>query len=688
MNELKEKSDILSDLLLSDNKNISKIEDMFGEFKVEYFDTPQENLNKLNGTDERQDSIGIWKKRNIKGETIFQRNEDRRHEWHAWANVHEIPLRTNKKRIAFLGESVARGFFYSPKYSVANELQSVLTATPVFDDVEVVDLSKNAMEMDEVIDIVKSCELFSPDLMVMFAGNNWLSKLYEELNNEDYLEILSLYDDKGFSSVKSYLENKFEKIVSRFIDLVIATNEKNKTSTIFVIPAFNLFNWRSDDYEKTISQLNGDNLIKWLEAKNRAELALMNKDYENLELESDRMIQLDSSNPYGYELLSEAYIAKGQISEAIRCLDDSKDTVLFGRALNSSPRCFKIIRETILKVASRKGVQVVDLSSIFNGMYEDQSRRKDLFLDYCHLSSNGIKIAMKHTAKTVLEHFTGQKIDITTISDSRVSPENLTKSIAHFAAAIHNAHWSQPREILDFHCGKAIEFDESIKTLMLLYADLSSRKSTNELCSSFEEIILEGSMHQFEGGLAFLHPRGEKMMDLDLIDAIVNSIKSLGLDYENELKELRLSQHGVTEVPTNLLEPFYSANGYNKTNDKVSRNFFQVRFVQRAFNFISDGMDDLQVRMCYRNLPGIYENKIKIYLNIREEAINQIDVREEWNTISFNIKKDNIKSGVNKLILEWPIPLGFKKNNYSDHISLNNFFPVLGDISLLTIAII
>ncbi|WP_109302782.1 M48 family metallopeptidase [Aquimarina sp. AU474] len=686
MNELKEKSKILSDLLVSDHKDMSRIEDLFNKFEMQFSSVKEENLTKSVDFNKEKDILGIWKMKNVKGETILQRNEDKRNEWHAWANVHEIPLKTHKKRVVLLGESVARGFFYTPNYSVADELESILTSSNVFRDVEVVDLSKNAIEMEEIINVAQSCDLLNPDLMVMFAGNNWLSELYQKLDSKDYKELSLLYKKEGFESVKLYLENKFEKIISNFIDLVITNNKNNKTTTVFVIPAFNLFNWKSDDTEKTVSLLKNDDLIKWFEAKGKAENALIQNDYDRLEFESNQMIELDSSNPLGYELLSKAYMQKDKIPEAIQCLDRSKDTILFGRALNSSPRCFQVIRDTIIKKASQEGVQVVDLFSIFNKIYEDRYKHNELFLDYCHLSTDGIKIAMKYTAQVVIESVANEKISIKSIPDSKIFPKKNTESVAHFAAAIHNAHWSQPKEILEYHCQKAIELDENIKTLMLLYADLSSRKNTNELCRSFEEIILEGSMHQFEGGLAFLHPRGEKMMDLDLIDTIANAIKPLGLDYETELKELRFSQHGITKIPTSLLEPFYHAQGYNKTNDTISRNFFRIRSTEKVFNIISDGLENLQVKMCYRSLHEIRGN-LKIYLNTNEQEICEAEINRDWNSICFEIAKDKVCSGINKLILKWPVPNVFKEtHNKNNYVSVNSFFPVLGDIYSLTIA--
>lgn len=688
MNNLKEKSKILSDLLMSDHKDMSSIKDMFNKIEIHFSPVQGKNLNKQYNDNVEKDGLGIWKIKNINGEKKIQRDEHMRHEWHAWANVHEISLKTNKKRIVLLGESVARGFFYNPNYSVARELESVLNSKNDFGEVEVIDLSKNAMDMDEVIDVVESCDLLNPDLMVMFAGNNWRSKLYQELNPKDYEKISFLYNREGFTSVKLYLENKFKKIISNFIDLVITNNQKNNISTVFVIPAFNLFNWKSDETEKIISLLKNNDLKKWLEAKSKAENAWIQEDYTCLELESKRMIELDSSNPLGYELLSRSYLQQEKIPEAIECLDNSKDTILFGRALNSSPRCFRIIRDTVIKKATQDGVQVVDLFSIFNEVYKDRSKHGELFLDYCHLSLDGIKIAMKHTAKVVIGSVTHQEISTESIPDSKIFLKNFTKSVAHFAAAIHNAHWSQPRDVLEFHCQKAIAFDNNIKKLMLLYADLSTRKNTNELCRSFEEIILEGSMHQFEGGLAFLHPRGEKMMDLDLVDAIMNTIKPLGLDYETELKELRFSEHGITKIPTDLLESFYSVQGYNKISDKTSRNFFRIRNTEKEFNIISDGLDNLQVQMCYRNLPGTNDNII-ICLNTSEQKVYEAQVSMDWNTICFEIPKNMICSGTNKLILKWPVPYEFEDTNKEKcHMSLNNFFPFLGDIYTLTIAVI
>ncbi len=692
MDKLKEKAKELSHLLMTEPKDMVSINNLFKELETVSLISKDKTKSKSNDNDKSniaiQDTIGIWVENIVNGKKVFQRDTKKTKEWSSWANTTEISPKSYKKRVVLLGESVARGYFYAPKYSVASELESVLTQSKAFNGIEVIDLSKNSINIEELSEVVQSSNKLEPDVMLLFAGNNWIHKLYHQITPEDYKEMAIIYEKELFSGVKVFLEQKFEKIVTEFLDTIIQTSKANKIPMVLVIPGFNLLDWKSDEEEKILPIIPNGNIKSWLEAKEKAEKSISQQDYEELEFQSKKMIEIDPSNPMGFELLAESYLKNGKISEAIDCLDESKDTIIFGRGINPKPRCFKIIRDTILKRASKEDIPVVDLFSLFKDVYPEKVSDKELYLDYCHLSAEGIKTGAKYMAKAIIETMNNEKVDVSSIPESIVKPDNFTKAIAHFSAAIHNAHYSQPKYVLKYHCQKAISFDPGIKDVMLQYIDFSSRKTSSILCSSFEEILKDGAMQQYEGGMALMHPRYKKMMDIDLIDSIVEALKSIGYDYEREVTRLRISEHGVTDKPINLLESFYRLKGYNSYNNPVEKAFLEIRNEEKTFNFITDAKDDLQIEIVYKNSNHITNGDLNIYLNTKEQKIDKLEVTHDWNKVIIKIPKKLLNIGVNTLIMEWPI------NNHSTKLtehndmnfSIDTFFPVIGMIYSLMIS--
>ncbi len=689
MNELKEKSVILSELLMSDIKDESAINKLFQELSLSTTSLPSTKEDNNRDYSSTKETVGIWERIHVNGENTFQRIRDKKEEWHSWANVHEIPAKSDKKRIVLIGESVARGYFYAPKYSVAKELESVLKVSNAFNGVEVIDLSKTSIEMDELSNVISSSPLLEPDQIVLFAGNNWVDELYDAVAKEDINKLWSIYKERQFHGVKPYLEELFERAVLKFMDKLLETTNTYDIPCVIVIPGFNLEDWRSDDSLQSLSLLPQNQIKEWLSAKQKAEKAIAEDEFDILEAEAERMVQLDISNPLGYEFLAKSKMKKGKISQAIQCMDEAKDTVIYGRALLSSPRCFRVVRETITKKASKEKIPVVDLFAIFNALDKNVIPGKELYLDYCHLSSDGIKISMKYVAQMVIESLTNSRVHISSIPESIISPNSLTKAIAHFSAAIHNAHWSQPKYILDFHCKKAVESDPKVKEVMLQFIDFASRRTSNVFCSKFEDILLNGYMTQYEGGMALTHGQNLKLMDLELVDAIVNTIEESEQNYRDAITKLRFLEHSIEGRTIDLLESFYHLKGYNAYDDRLRRNFLQIRNNNKEFSFFSNKKKNCMIKMCYRNsINSKTDQNFNIYLNSKMQKIKEVRCSEEWTNISFEISEDLLSKGLNKLIIEWPVDQHYhwqKADQIYDKLVLDTLFPIIGEIYSLTI---
>jgi len=636
------------------------------------------------GTKEvRKDSIGIWKKNVEDGKSIYSRDAARQIEWALWANINELPVKSSKRRLLLLGESVARGYLYDPHYNVAKELDAILNEKNGPWNAEVVDLAKTSISMKELLELADSCTALEPDLAVIFAGNNWDPDLADALNEEDVNTILKVFRQDGFPGIKEFLSNKLKELVTQCLEQLSASLTEKGIPVVFVIPEFNLLDWKSDHIEQGLLWLPEKKMKEWLQAKDMAEQA--GADMEKLGAAAARMVALNPSNPLGYELLGQYYASCRQYAAARDCFESSRDAVLFTGGV-TKPRCYKVIREQILSVAPRLGIKIIDLPAVFASAFPDKIPDKSLFLDYCHLTIEGIKLAMRHTAAAIMGLATGKPVDPESIHASGLYPDRHVQAVAHFGAAIHNAHNGQPQAILQYHCNRSVGFSSRIKDTMLRFIDFSSRHASTFFCKSFEEIISDGEMRQYEGGLLSLaHPRGRKLMDVELVDAIVKALDTIHIQQADVIGRLRINEHGVDARGVNLLNSFYSASDYNEFLSVPKGAFLQYRTLAAPFYFVAGKEHEyLSFSITCRTPERAEEDQhIKIYLNDNEECIATVPMSNNWNTHHFMIADRLLRSGVNRLVIKWPYtaqPLP-EVNRVSRNAVLNAMYPVMGEIS-------
>ena len=116
--------------------------------------------------------VGIWDAVPVEGGSVeFARSDDLATDWRYWADVERIPAKTGR-RVVLVGESVARGYLFDPAITFARMLEAML-------GVEVVDLARTDLTAIELPALFEALPAFEPDAVVLFAGNNWHSVVFE-----------------------------------------------------------------------------------------------------------------------------------------------------------------------------------------------------------------------------------------------------------------------------------------------------------------------------------------------------------------------------------------------------------------------------------------------------------------------------------------------------------------------------
>ena len=187
---------------------------------------------------------GIWE-RQVKGTVIrYVRAPESSEPSSLWANIGAIEPKGRHKRVVLLGESVARGFFFDPHFNPAMALQHTLRTVSGDREVEVVDLARTDLLLDPLKNLAIEAVELQPDVVVVFAGNNWQPT--NVLSRDDFLQLSKSLRQGAWSGVKRRLEDLLRERVKSLVEVLVALAQKHRFTLLFVLPEFNLADWRTE----------------------------------------------------------------------------------------------------------------------------------------------------------------------------------------------------------------------------------------------------------------------------------------------------------------------------------------------------------------------------------------------------------------------------------------------------------
>jgi len=643
---------------------------------------PDATSNEIgNAAGERR--IGIWKPALIDGQEFYVRDSSCMNEYPLWAKVHKIPPKGNKRRICLLGESVARGFLYDPAYTPALVLERILNLNRDIDafpfSAEVIDLARTDCSMRELKKIISSCFALQPDALVIFAGNNWSADI--ELSDDDLREIIEILDSESrFKGLKSILEGKYLHLVSNFMTYISQVSKTHHIPVVILIPEYNLLDWSGNEIEKRLL-FPMEQPCKWYRLKAEAEQLMEQGNLEGVESLCEEMIVLNETNHSTFELLAQCKLKKNLYEDALKYFRLAHDTTIF--QLSSNPGIISITQETLLKLANRYDIPVIDLAAIFNHQDDGIKPNRQLFLDYCHLSAEGIKIAMTHTAKSILFQSTGSHIAPDESGIKKIEPNNEVVGNAHFFSAIHNAHWGQSYEIVYYHCLKALQASKTIEQLMIHYASMASKHIPWIISKDFEEIVKTRVLNHY-----YLNqPAGEEIMDIILVDAITSALSTVGIDIKDRIKRLRKEEHGFNNGKINLLESYYHLT-YNIKNLGQKKHYYQAFDVHSEFFLVSQKSTPFSLHLTCR-VPLKNEKDQWLKLTFNNVVISKLPACEKWRTHTIKIPREMVNDGINIIIIQWPVIHRWPTEGRKDDESLFSFLlrkmkPIFGEIHMFS----
>jgi hypothetical protein len=634
------------------------------------------------------DRVGIWERRNENGQTSFVRSKEAVRDWGLWANLGRIPPKKAKKRIVFVGESVARGFLYDPLFTPAAALESILQSQMGKDAIEVIDLARTNLGF-EVADLAISALLLDPDLVIIFSGNNWDKSAPK---SADISSVDSVLREQGIRGMKSLVEEELRQHVTALVKGVSQVYRDRNIPLVWIIPEFNLGDWR-DQATNAPYLVEGGN-DEWITLRTAAEQALGESNFQLAAKLAGRMVEIDHAvcvTPL--YILAECSRKMGDWENTRHYLEMARDAVIWDTSKNAAPRTYAATEKALREEVTNLSDWLVDLPRIFKEYLQGEVPDRRLFVDYCHLTSEGIEVAMAAAASSVLQAFNGGNVSWRSLMGKCPMPALEVEAETAFLAAVHNAHWWQTPELVEHYCLRAAAASPKIASVMRNYLDLQSRRTPMLMCRATEEISGLGSPLMQHYLLRFNYQR----LDVVLLDGIVSALKSLGIDAQKQLDQLRREEHSVTRRDINLLDYYYCTEGMQQQEvmwtvphlaeylSHKHNHYYKAYWLESRFVFVSEANHAVRLRLtCRVPHPGTGAETVSVQVNGR--LAGEMQMGRDWEAWDITIPAAAVCSGLNKVTVRWPVP-EFAGLRLLDQVGLDlqermypEFFCVFGEI--------
>lgn len=599
-------------------------------------------------------SIGLWEPRTEDGQAWFVRSEERSAEWSLWADVPRIAPRGERRRVVLIGESVARGYFYDPCYTPAQVLEELLSAH-LPGGVEVIDLAKNDLRARDLEALLASALALRPEAFVVFAGNNWgwaPSVLREGSERNLAAAVLRGEGAPGF---RAWREENLASQVASAVRYGLAPLAK-RLGVVLVVPEFNLADWTLDGEADAPWLTDGGN-ERWLFLLGAAREALAGGRLEDAEALAREMVEIDGgSAASGLTLLADCALRRGRLAEARAFRERARDSHSWD-CTPHVPKPLAVIQEAFRKGASEAdGIALVDLPRIFGESFPDALPDRRLFLDYCHLTALGIRMAMAAVAERLLPRLGGRSASREELQERAGRPDAATEAEAHFAAAIHNAHWGQPYEVVRYHCGQALAASGGIAEAMACFLDLQTRRAPVWVCESFERL----SSPDLRSLRRYYNARHHgKLFDAVLLDAIADGLEEAGVPGRERLEALRRDERGLAAGrPVDFLDEYYRSSYADRSGLWWSSFFYRAYHPVSRFPLVCRSAEEPAALELTWRTPAGGEGDAEGAVSVNGSTVAVLRLSPRWTTQRVALDPDILREGLNTIEIRWPLALG------------------------------
>ncbi len=597
----------------------------------------------------KREPISIWQPAEIGGEPVFVRPDPLPLGDHYAAvkvlrpKKADLPL-----RVAFFGESAAAGYLYAPHLTPAQVLESHLRTAGGGGNFEVVDLARTNETLASLAETVRTSLQINPDVLVLFVGNNW--NLLETPEVSPYApsaEARRRYAralrEEGIEGPLRLAAGALREKAEATLDFVALIARAVQIPVVLVLPEVNLADWEN---RQPPVWLPGDGTARWHSLYGEAVRQLEQGDFEGALATARSLRELDGGTCSStWRLLARAWMGLGDQEEARQSALAEVDAAAYPLlAFLGAPQATTAAREILRSAARRHGFSYVDLREVFAEATGSPLPGRRLFLDYCHLTAEGIHLAMAAVAAEVLELSGMPFASPPVFPFPEISPE--VEATARLGAAVHTAHRlltvGPKRPILEHWCEAALRASPGIAEAM---RDLAEAR-----CAPCPAVLTAAQQRNLASPYRLLLQHGWRWdhLDADLLEVMPGD------------PPFRLQPEGtdLTEPPWlwEPLERFYPE--VMRFEDLSERATFRSPWPESSFCLVCEGTADVAVEPTLR-LPAAVPGERRsgrVRVAVNGEEAGAMEAAERWRRETLFIPRRLLKPGLNRLTLHWPLP--------------------------------
>ncbi|MEM6454287.1 MAG: hypothetical protein AAF772_04260 [Acidobacteriota bacterium] len=423
-----------------------------------------------------------------------------------YAAARTLRAQPGARRVAFFGESAAAGYLYAPHLTPARVLGEALT---LGDDGarawQVIDLARTNERLGSLLSAVDEARALAPDVLVVWTGNN-VALLearavspYAARERDRQAYGLALRRG-GLHGVRQRAQRHLAARLDDFLDRLMALADGRPV--VLAVPAVNGLDWPA---VQPAPSLPSPLRARWcaLQARVRAlwrpadsidgeaprAAAVFDADAFAEALDAWTALDARADGAAGRALSPEpmwwrARLAarRGAMTAAVEAADravahDDLTAATFLPAPRSTPQ----VQGHLRRGGHARGFHVVDLPAVFAAATDGRPPDRALFLDYCHLTRRGMRLAMAAVAAAVRRIGRadasapdpaapdGAPRDVGQLPPAWVLPDAV--ATARIGAAVHTAHRGpEPtvvRSLLRHWCRRALDAAPSARATLV-----------------------------------------------------------------------------------------------------------------------------------------------------------------------------------------------------------------------------
>jgi hypothetical protein len=631
--------------------------------------------------------VGLWNRKLEGDRVVYERGT---HDgWRLWYDRERIePKRAGVTRILLLGESAARGNEYAPSYAPADVLQAILHACDL-PQVEVLDIARVGIGSSELHEVLRSSVALEPDAIVMFAGNNWS---FRQQTDNDRLDALPDQPNM-WAAARANAELDLTRTAEAIVSTLGQISRRLNIPAVFLIPEFNLLDWRTAEPDSP--PLEPADVVRWQDLLRTARAAQSQSDATTAARAAREMLALDGGTmAVTFHILLDCSQNLSTVQKRT-LLEQARDAGL-GMQRGYSPRCEKVVQDTLRDTLARHGVGVIDLPEQLASVFDGDLPGRNLFLDNVHLNGTGIRICMALTAEWLLRRmWADSTFSFEQLLHAAPQPSPEAHAVANLHAAYVNWAWCQGDELQQHYCQQAIDSYPGGIDLLRDFVEYLTSGAHSTLCEAFRR-LRERLGPAARYSLELITDEREKRSAIGFIQNACHVLEARQPGSTHRMLARMRSIHGVSSCGADLLSrylgvaPVFEFSGGPLLGDPRPRAHYSAFKSRSDFFFVCDGPMDLALAVTWRVLEqSANDSEIELQLNGRR--LRLLVSARSWQSLTFTLQSSWLRDGINHVSLHWPQPLVFWRDRLrriADRVRLDKpepAYPAYGQLHTLRI---